>query len=249
MAVNWDEFWGRAGKAIPGMFDTFAGAYGANAGANEAQKRLRTAQGPVYDASMQGAQNALGQAGNMDPNAFAQQRLNQNLGLLSGKDASDEDALRRSLVARGMLGAATYNPGVEGITPNGTAMNPELAAFYAAKNARNSKMATDSYDQGQKQIDTLVNRAGMLQRGAANTQGAGITAQGTQPSRTAANMGILKGLGTIGKDTGLFGQAGDWLKSLKLFGGGSDPYSQFSGGQGLNDIMSAYGDTNWGSVF
>ena len=34
----------------------------------------------------------------------------------------------RSLYAKGMLGVATYNPGVPGVTPNGTPMNPQLAA-------------------------------------------------------------------------------------------------------------------------
>jgi len=212
MAASWDEFWNRGTKAAPGLFDTGLGLYGDAAGRRAAAARLKAAQGPVYDASMQGAQTALGQAGNMDPNAFAQQRYNAQQGLLAGGDAKSEDDLRRSLLSRGMLGAANYNPGVEGITPNGTPMSPELAAFYAAKNARNARMSADSLDAGQKQIDTYVNRAGTLQRAAGGAQGTGIAAQDTQPSRAAASMRLLKGLSGVAKDTGLFGVAGDWLK-------------------------------------
>lgn len=253
MAVNWDDFWGRA---APGMFDLGVGLYGTSAGSKEASNRLRTAQGPLYDAQMGAAQTALAQAGNMDPQAFAQQRFNQNTALLAGKDAADEQDLLRYLRARGRLGAASFNPGVEGITPNGTPMNPQLAAFYAARNARDAKLAVDSYDQGQAQIDNYLKRSGMLGQGAAATQASGMAARGQLPSRSKANVALLKGAGSILKDTGMLKSAGDWLKGAAgglgdFFSGGPDPYAAFSGGQGLEDVLSGFSDSNdwWSSVF
>jgi hypothetical protein len=166
---------------------------------------------------MAGANQALNVAGGMDPRALGQERYDATQGLLAGSDAKNEADLMRMLQAKGMLGAATFNPGVEGITPNGTAMNPKLAAYYAAKNARDAKMAAGALDQGDA-----------LQGQAANTQRAGMVAQDSQPSKSAATMQLLKGIGGVAKDTGLFGMGADWLK--RTFGGGgyADPFTSMS---------------------
>lgn len=210
-----------------GMFDVGAGLYGRNAGANEAAQRLRTAQGPLYAQQQAGATQALTQAGNMDPAALGQQRFNTEQSLLAGKDASSEADLMRRLQAQGMLGAATYNPGVEGITPNGTAMNPQMAAYYAARNARDATMASGALDKGNAQLDMQIKRGGMLSDQAAATQRAGMAAQGSQPSRTGANMNILKGFSDIGKSSGLFGMGADWLRKTFPMNGGA-PAAAFS---------------------
>lgn len=204
--------WGMAKTAAPGLFDLISGGVTSRMGQNEAANRLRTAQGPLYGQSMDAAQAALGQAGSMDPNAFAKQRFDAQQGMLAGKDAADMQSLQRILQAQGQGGLAAFNPGVDGINPNGQAMNPQMAAFLAAKNARDSKMSADSLDAGQAQIDRLVNRSGMLQKNAAATQGAGITAQGTQPSKSAAMLKMLGGAGDIMKKSGMFGTGMDWLK-------------------------------------
>lgn len=227
-----DSFWNRfdAGKAAGGLFNVGAGLYGRNAGANEAARRLRTAQGPLYDAQMQGAQTAMTRAGSMDPRALGQERYNAEQGLLAGKDASDEAAILRRLQAQGMLGAETYNPGIKGVTPNGTPMNPQLAAYYATKQGRDATMAAGSLDAGNKDLDMMLQRGGMLQGQAANTQAAGLTAMGKTPSRSGANMEILKALSSVGKDSGLFGMGANWLRNQ--FGGGGVPSWGLSGGGG-----------------
>ena len=204
------DFWRRMG---PGMFDLGTGLYSRNQASREAAGRLRTAQGPLYDANTAGAQRALAQAGSMDPRAAATERFNAQQGLLAGKDAADEDQLMRMLYSRGMLGAASFNPGVEGITPNGTAMNPHVAAFHAARNARNAKMAADSLDAGEAQLDRQINRAGTLQGNAARAQQAGIQADNRLPSRSAGNAEMLKNVGTILKDTGMLNVGMDWLRN------------------------------------
>lgn len=230
------DIWGRMGQAAPGLFDFGVGLYGANAGQKEAAERLRRAQGPLFQSQMAGAQTAIDAASGMDPRALGAERFAAEQGLLAGTDAKNMDDLMRMLRAKGMLGVANYNPGVEGITPTGTAMNPHVAAFLAAKNARDAKMAAGSLDAGEAQLDRMLKRSGMLQDQAANTQRAGMTAQGSQPSRSLRNVELLKGAGSILKDAGVFndvfkqggllGQGVDWLKDFTGFGGG---FNEFDG--------------------
>ena len=215
------DFWRRMG---PGLFDLGTGIYSRNQASREADSRLRDARGPLYDANTAGAQRALAQADSMDPKAAAAERFNAQQGLLAGPDAASEDQLMRMLYSRGLLGVSNYNPGVEGIAPGGPAMNPHVAAFYAARNARNSKMAADSLDAGEAQLDRQINRAGMLQGNAARAQQTGIQANGMRPSRAAGNAEMLRGIGGILKDTdllrrlpGMIGSGVDWLRNL---GGG-----------------------------
>jgi hypothetical protein len=226
---SYDEFWNRMERAAPGLLDAGLGVYTRNRANAEAQSRLRAAQGPLYDANMAGAQTALARAGSMDPRAAAQERLDAQRGLLSGADAKSEADLMRMLHSKGMLGVANYNPGVEGITPSGVAMNPHVAAFHAARNARDAKMAAGSMDAGEAQLDRMLDRSGMLQRNAAAQQQTGLQAQRTQPSRAASNAELLKGIGGVltnkdiwGRSGGLFGIGVDWLKDSRGGGLGFD---------------------------
>lgn len=218
MAMMDQDFWRRAEKGVPGMFDLGAGLYGMNAGQKEGQQRLNAAQDPLYRQASTASGAALTAAGNMDPRAAAAERFNAQSGLLAGKDSADEASLMRMLHAKGMLGAASFNPGVEGVNPTGTPMNPQMAAFYAARGGRDARMAADSLDFGDNQVDRMLKRSGMLGDQAANRQRSGIAAQGMIPSRTAANVNLLKGVGDVMKNTGvlkdvggLFGKGYDWL--------------------------------------
>ena len=229
---QFDNFWSKAG---PGLFDLGTGVYGMRAGQREAQQRLNQAQGPAYQTQMDAAQQVLGAAGNFDPRAAGAERLKQQQGLLAGTDAKSEADLMRMLHSKGMLGSATYNPGVEGITPNGTAMNPLMASYYAARNARDAKMAAGALDAGEAQLDRQLNRAGMLQKNAQTARTAELDAQKTIPSRSTANVNLLKGASGIFKDLGgvsgiggMIGGGMDWLKKLNF---GGDAYS---GGQGTD---------------
>jgi hypothetical protein len=227
---TFDKFWSNAG---PGLFDLGAGMYSRNRAQSEAAGRLNQAQGPAYTGQMDAAQRVLGEAGNFDPRAAGAERLKAQQGLLAGQDAKSEADLIRMLRSKGMLGAATFNPGVEGITPNGTAMNPQMAAFYAARNARDAKMSAGALDAGEAQLDRQLNRAGMLQRNANANRTADLDALRTQPSRSASDMQMLSGISGILRDTGalkalpgMIGGGMDWLKKL---GGGGDAYSAGQG--------------------
>lgn len=221
MATSYDDFWGRLKGATPGLFDLGVGAYGMNAGQKEAANRLRAAQGPLYNQQMGLASGMLAQAGNFDPTAAAKTRFDQAQSLLAPGDAKDQAALQRMLYARGQGGAASYT----GVDAGGAPVNPQMAAYLQQKNRRDAQMAYDSLDQGDRALNGMLNRANSMQQGAANTQQAGLQAQGTQPSRAAANMNLLKGAaGVLGKAgafkplEGMFGKGVDWAKGL--FGGG-----------------------------
>jgi hypothetical protein len=221
MAMMDQDFWRRASKAAPGLFDLGIGAYGMSAGQKEAEQRLQGARGPAYDQAMNASAEALTRAGNMDPNAAAAERYKAQTGLMAGKDAADETQLMRMLQSRGLLGAANYNPGVEGIAPSGTPMNPQLAAFYAARGGRDAKIAADSLDAGDQRVNMMLQRSGMLANQAANQQRSGLAAASTQPSRVAGTVNLLKGASGILKDLGgvsgakgLLGQGFDWLRNL-----------------------------------
>jgi hypothetical protein len=203
MATQDTDFWRRMEAGAPGMVDLGVGLWGNRAGRREAQKELNIAQGPEFMNAMNASQGALARAGSMDPKAAAAERFNAAQGLLRGQDAASEDQLMRSLYQRGMLGAANYNPGVEGITPNGTAMNPQMAAFYAARNARDGRMAFDSLREGEGQIDRMLGRSSGLQNQANNMRGATQGARGALPSKAAGTMNLLKGATGILKDTGV----------------------------------------------
>jgi hypothetical protein len=207
---GYDDFWS---KAAPGLLDLGLGAITRNQAQQEAASKLGTAQGPLYQASTNAAKGMLDQLGTADPQAFAKQRFDAQQALVSPVYDKQFDDLYRNLYAKGQLGTANYNPGVAGITPNGTAMNPQLAAFFAAKNAQQSKDAYSSMGEGQKYIDSLVNRAGMLQRTAGSTQNTGLEAQRTQPSRAAGNSELLRGVSGVLKNAGGLGALPGALRS------------------------------------
>ena len=168
----------------------------------------------------------------MDPRAAAAERLASQQGLLAGKDVADETALMRMLQSRGLLGAANYNPGVEGIAPSTTPMNPHLAAFYAGRGARDARMAAESLEAGEGQVERGMRRAALGQQARA-----GI------PSKAAGQAKMLKDLYGMAKETGvtkdiggMLGRGADWLgRTTGLWN--LDPYS---GGQGT-DFGEWYG--------
>lgn len=230
--ATFDEFWGRMG---PGLLDLGAGLYNRRNAQKEAASRLATAQGPLYQQAMSGAGATLGEAGTFNPDALAADRFAAQEALLKPVQDKDLADLQRMLYSRGMLGAANYNPGVEGITPSGTAMNPHLAAFYAARNADRAKRSQASLLEGQKYADTLVNRAGNLNTIAGNAQNTGIAAQRTQPSGATSTAEILKGVtGMLSKNPGVLRDIGGAISSLPgLFKGGIDWLGGLGGGSSL----------------
>lgn len=209
--------------AVPGMFDMGAGIYGMQQGQREANQRVGQIQ--AAGAPAQGASNqALANAGSLDPRAHGAEWLKGQQQLLSGQDSASEDQMIRMLQARGMLGAANYNPGVEGITPNGTKMNPQMAAFYAARNARDAKMAAEAGDRGEQAIDRQINRSTQLQQQSNLAQNAARQNQQLRPSKAAAGQQLLGGIGSVLKNPdvmkgigGMLSGGIDWLSTNNPF--------------------------------
>ena len=217
--ATYDSFWNKAG---PGLLDFGAGLYTKNAAQHEAADKLGAAQGPLYQQSANMSKGMLDAVGGFDPQAFATDRFNAKRSLMAPVEEKEFNDLYRKLYAKGQLGVANYNPGIEGITPDGTAMNPQLAAFFAAKNAQRAKDANASLGEGQAYIDSLLNRSGMLQKQASSVQSSGLEAQKTQPSRAAQTGELLRGVTGVLKDAGVYkdvvrgipgalGSAGEWL--------------------------------------
>ena len=91
---------------LPGMIQTGAGLYSEKLARDEAQKRLRASQGPLYQ-QMQGmAGKSLDIAGSMDPKALASERFRAQQDLLAPQFKLDEQSLMRDLQKRGKIGRA-----------------------------------------------------------------------------------------------------------------------------------------------
>jgi hypothetical protein len=251
------DFWRRAADETPGMLNLGVGLWGNNAARKEATNELNTAQGPEYQAAMGASQGALARAGSMDPQAAAQQRYNQAQGLLKGGDAASEDQLMRMLHSRGLLGVSNFNPNqksimVPGFDPatmggmptGGAAVNPHMAAFYAARNARDGRMAYQSLDEGEAQTDRLLQRSGRLQNQANQGRDSTLQARDTIPSKAAGTAQLLKsGLGLM-KETGLlkdlpgmFRSGYDWLGGKTgMWGGNSGGPEELTSFFGANRL-------------
>lgn len=235
------DWWDRLKQVGPGLFDIGAGIYNRSNAEQDAQRRLAQARGPLYDASMAGANATLAQAGSFNPQDFAANRFAANRALVAPVQSKNLDDLMRRMYATGQGGISTYNPGVPGITPNGTPMNPQLAAFYAAQNADNSLTAYNSLTEGQNYLDALLKRSGMLQGTANATQNTGFKGTNAIPSRPLATSEMLKSVKDILTQTGLLGKAVDW------FNGG---FTKNIGDVNTLNQMDWGGDTNdlgwWG---
>lgn len=223
MAMQDQDFWRRMGRAAPGLFDLGAGVYGMNEAQDEAAANLQAARDPYYQAASAGASTALKRADGINPKKAGAEWLRTQRGLLRPGDAADEAALMRQLQATGMLGAASY--GVQGPgAAEGVAQNPLAAAFYAQRANRDAKLAAEAFDRGEAQIDRMVNRSGMLSGQAANRQNANLNALRTQPSRAASRLNLLKGAGSILKDTGVLKDIGGLFGNLDWLDTGPDAW-------------------------
>jgi hypothetical protein len=230
------------GGTAGGMFDTVLGIYGARQGAKGNAEMLRRAQGPLYQQSMDASGRALSNAGSMDPKAAAAERFAAQQALLAGGDQASENELFRRLDKMGMLGASTYEGAgtdpVSGTKQSWGAgagpVNPQMAAFYAARNQRNSQAAYDALNQGEAQIDRQLGRSSNLAQQAGALQNQGLQAQRTQVNPGAKKFNVVKGAASIAKDLGLgssiggmFKGAADWLGGATGLWGGSAPTGSY----------------------
>lgn len=216
--MDFNQFWNNMG---PGLLNLGVGAYDAYNAKKTAQQRLAASQTPFVNTAASGATGMLNSAVNMSPDAAAADRFNAQEALLAGPQAKDLADLQRSLYAKGMLGAANYNPGVQGIAPGTTAMSPQLAAFYAAQNADRAKRATMAMDQGQQFQTNQINNAAALQRASQGAQTAQLNNLSKVPSNAGITSQLLQGaVGMLGKNPGIIKDLWNWGSGL--FGGGDN---------------------------
>jgi hypothetical protein len=122
----------------------------------------------------------MGLAGNFDPRALGQERLNQQLALLAPARAKQEADMFRELQKKGLLGSGTYNSGL----PGGAASNPYMAAIQGAQAQADATLAANSLTEGENYLDRLLRRSGGL-LGSAQ----GISDAGARTSAAAAGFG------------------------------------------------------------
>jgi hypothetical protein len=185
------SFWDGLGT---GLLQTGVGVLAGKESEKAMLERLKAARGPLYDQEIGLASKSLGLAGGMDPKAMAAERFAAQQGLVAPSNEADEQALMRKLQAKGMLGVASHQavPGTAA-TP-GVAMNPHMAALYAAQAGAKNKAAYDSLGEGEKYLDQLLNRSSKLQAGADDRARAiyNIT-----PPKQSTSSRLLQGAGSL----------------------------------------------------
>lgn len=223
MASFWEDILTKAG---PGLFETGLGLYIGNLEKDRAAKQLRKAQGPLFDQSQRLAGQSLTRAEGMDPKTMAAERFAAQQDLLAPGREADLQSLMRRLQKQGMLGAASYAPVPGTVQQPGVAMNPQLAALFAAQEGAKAKSAYDSLGEGEKYLDQLITRGGTLQRSAEQARSAGVNpnVQSLMPSKPSTKETLLRGAGRAIMDPKVRGSVFDLLKQgAGMFGGGSSP--------------------------
>ena len=112
----------------------------------------------LFNKYLQGAEKQMGLAGDFDPRTLAQERLNQQLGLLAPVRAKQEADMFRTLQRKGLLGSATFSSGL----PGGAASNPYMAAMQGAQAQADAALAANSLTEGENYLDRLLKRSGGL---------------------------------------------------------------------------------------
>jgi len=198
MATKEPSFWDSIG---PGLIQTGGNIFLDRAAAKRKEDLLRRAQGPLYDQQQAQAGQALTAAGNLDPNAMAAQRFKQQQELVAPGNEAEKLALFRQLQAKGMLDSASFAPVAGTASTPGVAMNPQMAALFAAQAGAKNQAAYQSMGEGQQYLNDTLQRAGMLQNQANSNRASGINAMtAAQINKPTLTEQLLKGGMNILKD-------------------------------------------------
>jgi len=218
------SFWDTVG---PGAIETGGNIFLGNRASQEAEKRLRRAQGPLYDQQQVMAGQALNLARGMDPKAQAAERFAAQQALVAPGNEAEMQALMRQLQAKGMLGAASFSPVAGTANTTGGPMNPQLAALFAAQQGAKNTAAYQSLGEGEQYLNDLIRRGGMLQQGAQGARASGQQALRQIPAKPGVAEMLLKGgmnilkdkkaqeaIFGIGSGQGMLGKGIQWAKDL-----------------------------------
>ena len=179
------SFWDTLG---PGLLKVGGELFLQNRANKENDSLLRRAQGPLYDQMNAQAGKSLALADSMDPKAMAAERFNAQQGLLAPGQEADRLKLMRELQAKGLLGVASHQPVPGTVATPGVAMNPHMAALFAAQEGARARSAYDSLREGEGYLTDLLRRSGMLQGQAQNARATGLATTPRRPS-TAGILG------------------------------------------------------------
>ena len=238
------------GQAVHGLFSAGTGYLTAEQARREEEKRRLAAAGGFAGQMTGAAQTALSQAGTMDPNALAAQEFAKSQAIQQpGKDKELAD-LMRILRAKGMLGAGNYqgaavNP-MTGQTETfaqtpGQAVNPQMAAFFAARRGQESKEAAGALDRGQAYLDKLLGRSREQATAGRAQEGAQLARQA--PAKSNFLGQLAPAAGGILQSSGLFGKIGEGIAGLfKRDDYTSSLFDSFRGGTYDTDWSTAFGD-------
>ena len=221
----------------PGLFAAGTGALQQREAARASSRRageLGAAAAPYSQAAQQQLQMGL----TRDPQQMAQERFTQQQALLApGYQQQEQDLLRR-LQATGQGGIASFGAVAGTQQTPGQAINPQLAALYAAQAGEKAKSAYGAQAEADTQIENLLRRSGMLQQGAAAAQGARRAAQ-PQYERPSTMSQILGGASSLLQNKDALGSI------IGLFGGGAsaNPFADYFGG------ARRWEDLGWGSNY
>ena len=232
------SWWQQFGQDYgPGLLNFGTQYLGERQAGREQRGMLRDVRGPLYGQQTALAQQALTQAGNMDPQAMAAERFAAQQALLAPGEEAQRQDLMRQLQRQGLLGLSSHGavPGV--VTTPGQPVNPYVASLLAAQQTQRAKSAFDSLREGEGYLDRLIGRSGMLQGQAQGARSTGQTALqqaqigGRKPNITDL---LLKGGMSILKNPKA--QKGIW----DLVSGGAGMLSNFF----RSDDRPYFGETN-----
>lgn len=249
-------FWDSIGNAVPGMLQTGVNFFGQKQAAQGAEDELRKAQGPLYAQTQQMAGNALNMAGSMDPKAAAAERYQAQQNIVAPNEEAQRLKILRELQAKGQTGVASHAPvagagGVPGVAGQpGAPINPQLAAFYAAQQAGRNTAAYNSLNEGENQINRMLDRSGMLQKQAQGQQSTGQLARRSMPKAPSIGSTLLQGASGLLSNPGMMSAIAGGAKDLfgGLFGGGGlTANPDFGTAWATPDYYDPWSAGSWGS--
>lgn len=219
MATN--DFWGQLGG---GLLTAGAGYLGSKSAEKAAEEKRRQAEDPLFQKMEGAAGQSMTLAGGMDPKAHAAERFKAQQALVEPGNEAARLKLMRELQKKGLLGVASSAP-VPGTAPAPGAgpMNPHLAALYAAQEGAKAQSAYGALQEGESYLDRLLERGGMLSKGAQARRAGNLAAAPAKAPSIGTTLLSAIG-GSIANNPGMIGQGLDWL--TKQFGGGATPTPQ-----------------------
>ena len=140
-----------------------------------------------------GAGQAMDQMGNLDPNAAAQNYMQQQMGLLQPGRQAQDLALQSNMLSTGRTGLGLSSEAAGAGT--GGYVNPQQFSLDRARALADAQTAAQSYTMGQSDIDKAILRAqGLFQSGAGVEElGIGNLSMGADIGNKAAVSGANAG--------------------------------------------------------